>query len=103
MKIVIIGPYPEDTNCIKGGTESSVYGLAEALKNEHQVHVFDYPRIGSVRQTDVKVGLSVYRWHNAGKHNEDAVRCIVPMMQQISYIQPDIVHVHGTDLFCYRI
>lgn len=103
MKIVIIGPYPEDIHCIKGGTESSVYGLAEALKNEHQVHVFDYPRMEAVRQTDVKGGLCVHRWRNTGKHNEDAVRCIAPMMLQLSYIQPDVVHVHGTDLFCYKV
>ena len=44
MKIVQIGPFPIDPKCIRGGVESSVYGLAIEQAKSHEVHVFDFPR-----------------------------------------------------------
>ena len=46
MNIVQVGPYPLFADCIKGGVESSVFGLAQELANFHIVDVFDLPRIG---------------------------------------------------------
>ena len=41
MKIVQIGPYPLNANCIKGGVEASIYGLSLEQAKTNQLFVID--------------------------------------------------------------
>ena len=50
MNIVLVGPYPLSVDCIRGGVESSVYGLVNVLSINHIVDVFDLPRIDGIVQ-----------------------------------------------------
>lgn len=103
MRIIQVGPYPVSIDCIRGGVESSVYGLAKALTNEHQVYAFDNPRLDvqdCIEQID---NVYVYRYNNNGKHNQDAISRISEIAEQIYALQPDVVHIHGTGKFSYLI
>ena len=96
MNIVQFGPYPLDSNCIRGGVESSVYGLAKALSEYHEIDVFDIPRING-KDTGERVGnIQIHRYLNPGTHNQDAVQRVDEILRDIIALHPDIVHVHGT-------
>ena len=45
FRVAQIGPYPQSVDCIKGGVEASVYGLAQEQGKSMDVHVFDLPRM----------------------------------------------------------
>lgn len=96
MNIVQFGPYPLDSNCIRGGVESSVFGLTNALAVNHEVDVFDIPRIDG-KDTGERVGnIQIHRYLNHGTHNQDAVQRVDEILRDIIALHPDIVHVHGT-------
>lgn len=98
MNIVQVGPYPIFADCIKGGVESSVFGLAQELTNSHIVDVFDLPRIGGKDIVERKGSLTIHRYANTGKYNQDAVDRGKEMLRDIVALHPDIVHIHGTGL-----
>lgn len=102
MIIIQIGSFPLSIDCIRGGIESSVYGLAKALVHDHIVHVFDVPRLDGEDQTAVIDGIIVHRYKNIGRHNVDAKGRVSQVVDEILSIQPDIVHIHGTNQYsCY--
>ena len=103
MKIILVGPYPEDITCIKGGTESSVYGLAHELAKNNEVVVIDYPRVNGYDAQENEPDLHVYRYRTHGRHYEDAVSRLKDIQQLISQENPDVVHIHGTHRFCYHL
>lgn len=103
MKIIQVGPFPVSLDCIRGGVESSVYGLANTLSLEHQVHVFDVPRIGEKDRVEVCGNMIVHRYANHGKHNQDAVKRVREMVAHIVSLQPDVVHIHGTGQLSYLL
>lgn len=103
MHIIQIGPYPISLNCIRGGVESSVFGLTQELVRQgHTVFVFDVPRCDvKDQQVPLVTGEgqgrgSIYRYHNPGSHNEDALARVPDMVRDIVSCHPDVVHVHGT-------
>lgn len=91
MNIVQVGPYPLFADCIKGGVESSVFGLAQELANFHIVDVFDLPRIGGKDIVERKGSLTIHRYANTGKYNQDAVDRGKEMLRDILALHPDIV------------
>ncbi len=97
MNIVQVGSYPLSADYIHGGVESSVYGLTHALvRAGHMVDVFDFPRIGG-KDTSERAGLlTIHRYANNGKHNEDAMLRGIEIFRDIVALHPDAVHVHGT-------
>ena len=97
MNIIQVGSYPLSADCIHGGVESSVYGLTQALvRAGHTVDVFDYPRIGG-RDASERLGLlTIHRYANTGKHNEDAMQRGKEIFRDIVALHPNAVHVHGT-------
>lgn len=102
MIIAQVGSFPLSIDCIRGGVESSVYGLAKALVHNHIVHVFDIPRLGGENQTAIVDGIIVHRYKNIGRHNVDAKGRVPQVVEEILSIQPDIVHIHGTNQYsCY--
>lgn len=96
MTIIQVGPYPLSADCIRGGVESSVYGLAQALATNHAVDVFDYPRIGGKDSGGKDGHVFVHRYNNPGKHNQDAIMRVDEMLRDIIALHPDVVHIHGT-------
>ena len=62
-RIVLVGSYPLTGNCICGGVESSVFGLAQELSKIHEVNVFDLPRIGGLNTVE-KGEIFVNRYSN---------------------------------------
>ena len=103
MKIIQIGPFPVSLDCIRGGVESSVCGLANTLSLEHQVHVFDVPRIGEKDKEEAYGNMIVHRYANHGKHNQDAVKRVREIVAHIVSLQPDVVHIHGTGQLSYLL
>ena len=103
MIIVQIGAFPLSIDCIRGGVESSVYGLAKALVHNNVVHVFDIPRLGGEDQTAIVEGIIVHRYQNKGKHNVDACERVPQVVEEIVSLQPNIVHIHGTNQYSHAI
>ena len=96
MNIIQFGPYPLNASCIKGGVESSVYGLSQTLVQRHEVSVFDIPRLEGKDTVDIQNGVYIHRYKNCGTHNQDAVQRMDEILRDIVALHPDIVHVHGT-------
>lgn len=97
MKIAQVGNYPLSSNCIRGGVEASVYGLVnELIQQGQKVYVFDFPRMLCEDRVEQDGQVCVYRYKNAGKHNEDAVTRTLDIVRDIEKLHPDIIHIHGT-------
>lgn len=103
MKIIQIGSYPLSPDCINGGVEASVYGLAQALVEHNTIDVFDMPRIGGKDRVELSGSLTIHRYANPGKHNKDAVLRISEIVRDIVALGPDVCHVHGTGVFSKQI
>lgn len=107
MKIVQVGVYPISADCIRGGVEASVFGLTQELvKQGHDIHVFDVPRMDSKDSIETPIitngpristnTLIVHRYANPGSHNVDQLKCANRMVQDVLAFHPDVVHIHGT-------
>ncbi len=97
MNIVQVGNYPLSAACIRGGVESSVYGLVQAfIRAGHSVDVFDFPRIGGTDTTENEGLLTIHRYANKGRHNQDAVQRCDEMLRDVAALHSNVVHVHGT-------
>lgn len=103
MKIIQIGSYPLSPDCIHGGVEASVYGLAQALVKHNTIDVFDMPRIGGKDRVERSGNLTIHRYANPGKHNKDAVLRISEIVRDIVALGPEVCHVHGTGVFSKQI
>lgn len=103
MKIVQIGPYPISKDCIRGGVESSVYGLAHALAKRHRVYAIDLPRIGEIDRKEQDEQIFVYRFANHANYNQGAVKRVKDIVDMVYSLSPDIVHIHGTGLISYQL
>ena len=96
MDIVQVGPFPLSADCIRGGVESSVFGLVNELANNHVVDVFDYPRINGKDSVERKGSLTVHRYANHSNHNQDAIGRGKELLRDMVALHPDLVHIHGT-------
>lgn len=101
--VIQIGPYPISKDCIRGGVESSVFGLSRALSKKDSVYVIDYPRLDGEDKVEVDGNITIYRYANPFKHNQDAVKRTNEIIIRIQQLNPDVVHIHGTGLFSYRL
>lgn len=101
MKIGIIGCYPLNSKCIKGGIEASVYGLVKELSIKHEVVVFDMPRIGGSSEIFYDGNVRVYRYSNDSKRQNLNVRKIKLMLSNIINENIDVCHLHSTSLLSY--
>lgn len=101
MRIVQIGSFPESGNCIRGGVEASVFGLAKEQGKENEVHVFDVPRIGGGHNIEMVEGVIVHRFCNFGRRQFASSRLVSSVSKEIQALRPDICHIHGTNLFSW--
>ena len=100
-RIIQIGPFPQSIDCIRGGVEASVYGLACAQSAAHEVHVFDIPRIGGDHIIENKKGITIHRFCNQGERQFAAGRQVVVMAKEIQALHPEVCHIHGTSLYAW--
>lgn len=105
MKIVQVGSYPLDVNCIKGGVEASIYGLSQELIKSQDVVIVDVPRLqlSIDKQEELANGMRVYRYAAKGNNNISAIKRCGSILSDIKQEKPDICHVHGTGLFTYLL
>ena len=101
MVIVQIGAYPLSKDCIRGGVEASVYGLAQEQAKTAEVHVFDLPRIDGSDEVTQDGSLFVHRCPNTGGHIVSSSRQVNAMADRITALKPDVCHIHGTGLFSW--
>ena len=103
MRIVQIGSFPLDSHLIKGGVESSVFGLANELSTRHSVIIIDTPRLDIADRVEKQDNLTIYRFQNKGLHHKDAVRRVDEIISVIKDLNPSICHLHGTSIFNWRM
>ena len=99
--IVQIGPYPLTSDCIKGGVEASVYGLAQEQGKDGEVHVFDLPRKGMEDSVCRDGNVIVHRFLNSGKRQVSIVKQVKRIIHEIVALNPSICHIHGTSLYAF--
>lgn len=103
LSIVQIGPYPVDEKVIRGGVESSVFGLACELAKTNKVTVLDIPRFELADGIEQRETLRICRFHNTGSHVKDAYKRISDYVKFILDSKPDICHIHGTSMFNWKL
>ena len=103
MRIIQIGPYPLSRDCIQGGVEASVFGLAQEQARTSEVHAFDFPRIGGKDCVEQDGKVIVRRFCNTGKRQVSTFRHVKAMAEEIGALNPDICHLHGTGWFPWLI
>lgn len=103
MTIIQVGPYPISKDCIHGGVESSVYGLAHALAKQHCVYAVDFPRLGEIDINEQDEQILVYRFANHANYNQGAVKRVKDIVDVVCTLSPDVVHIHGTGLISYLL
>lgn len=103
MKIAQIGSYPVSADCIRGGVEASVYGLAQELVQSHDVVCFDLPRMEAETSVAMDGAVRVYRYKNIGKHQKDMIDCLNRLLSDIQGECPDVCHIHGTGLLAQKL
>lgn len=103
MRIVQVGPYPIDSSIIRGGVESSVFGLVQEQAKKNDVFVMDIPRLSGADGIEHFESLTVYRFSNHGKHQKDAVDRVKDVCQIITGLKPTICHIHSTSVFSWRL
>ena len=101
--IIQIGPYPVDYNIIRGGVESSVFGLAQELSKTNEVVVLDIPRTGIEDRTERYENMQVCRFHNPGNHIKDFTRRIDDYVRIVLDSNPKVCHIHGTSVFNWKL
>lgn len=96
MNVVQVGSCSLSEDCIYGGVESFVFGLTQELvRVGHTVDVFDYPRIEGKDFCERSGLLTIDRYANTGKHNEDAMQRGKEIFRDIIALHPDAVPIHG--------
>jgi glycosyltransferase involved in cell wall biosynthesis len=103
MRIIQIGSYPLSNDCIRGGVEASVYGLAQELGRGNEVHAFDLPRIGGTNEIALDGVVWVHRFRNNGTRQMAMTSLVKTVVEEIEQLRPDVCHIHGTNLYSYRI
>lgn len=101
MLVLQVGPYPQDSQLIRGGVEASVYGLSRELSKSTQVVVIDIPRLGIEDSVEDFDSIQVYRFNNPGPNQKNAAKRINDIINHIMNIKPTICHIHGTGRFGY--
>lgn len=103
MRIVQIGSYPLSSDRIRGGIESSVYGLSQEQSLSNEVHVFDFPRIGGEKIVERDGGVCVHRYCNTGVRQFQTIKLAKRIADEICELNPDVCHIHGTNVFSWGI
>lgn len=103
MLIVQVGSFPISLDCIRGGIEASVYGLANELVKQHNVHVIDFPRLLGKDAIEYINDIVIHRYSNKGSFNKDAAQRVYDVIRDIISLSPDIVHIHGTMKYSYLL
>lgn len=100
MRIIQAGPFPLDSNLIKGGVESSIYGISQALSPNNEVIVVDYPRYGlKCDCVDDSNGIKVYRFKSKFGNNNALILRVFKVIKTIKKLRPDICHLHSSSMF----
>lgn len=100
MRIIQAGPYPLDSNLIKGGVESSIYGISQALSPNNEVLVIDYPRYAlKCDCVDDSNGIKVYRFKSKFGNNNALILRVFKVIKTIKKLRPDICHLHSSSMF----
>lgn len=101
MKILIIGQYPKNINIIRGGVESSVYGLASELEKRENLEIIIINPPNKDEKGDVvnKAGrLKILNLENKYRYELFAFLYCKKILNIISSIKPDICHLHGNSI-----
>ena len=99
--MVQIGLFPLSSDLIRGGVEASIFGLSKVLSATHEVHVFDFPRIGGSHLVENVESITVHRFCNQGGRQFAAGRQAAVIAKEIQTLHPEICHIHGTSLFAW--
>lgn len=105
IDVLMVGPFPEDVNIIKGGVQASVYGLSRALKARGDV--------GTVRGISLPITSGADAPLRTMRHDgmditylnaplgflASAVVYLPLLLRALRGLKQPVVHVHGTGLF----
>lgn len=106
LKVAVVGPYPVNFNLISGGIQAVVRNLVQGLNQlpDLEVHVVtvDFDRASVAGQPD---GIHLH----VKPASQAASQWLFYLLERqwiqhtIAQIQPDIIHVHGTNFYGYAV
>ena len=102
LKVAVVGPYPADPNRVRGGIQAVVNNLVAGLAKfaDLDVHVVTVDFIGE-EQLVPRSGVTVH----LKTANQSVSQLLFYRSERrwltdtIANIQPDIIHVHGTNFY----
>ena len=103
VRIIQIGPYPLSSDCVKGGIESSVYGLVQEQIKSSEVVVFDLPRLGEEDREEMDGNVKIHRFKNKGRRQLGSILRVNHIANMIFSTNPTVCHIHGTGLFSFLL
>ena len=103
VRIIQIGPYPLSSDCMKGGIESSVYGLVQEQIKSSEVVVFDLPRLGEEDREEMDGNVKIHRFKNKGRRQLGSILRVNHIANMIFSTNPTVCHIHGTGLFSFLL
>lgn len=98
-RILQVGAFPENPSIIKGGVESSVYGLTMELgrRDNVRVKVLNFPKKEIAKDYKQTIGnAEVAYFSNAFRFQALSFLCLYKLIREIRRFKPDVCHVHGT-------
>lgn len=104
MKIIQIGMFPIQSDCIRGGVEASVYGICKEQAKTHSVIAMDMPRNHySSDVSEIIDGIAVKRFAHKSKNNLGMIKQVLKYKNFIINEKPTICHIHTTSLFSFLL
>jgi glycosyltransferase involved in cell wall biosynthesis len=101
MNILQFGPYPLDTDLIKGGIESSIYGLSHSLSSKHSILVIPFPKKDikeDIKRRDGNVEIHFLK--NFFSYDILSIFRINKILNITNDFNPAFCHLHGSSLLC---
>src|SRR5436853_400209 len=105
MRIVQIGNYPQDENRIRGGIQSSLFGLVNELqKKSNYVYAIALPNRSNKKDySEERNNLKVSYFSNKAGYNVLGITRFFSITSKIKNFKPDVCHIHGGDLLVLLI
>jgi glycosyltransferase involved in cell wall biosynthesis len=101
MKIIQAGNYPIDYSIIKGGVQSSIFGLTKELAKNNEVTVIAYPKKEIVQDYTIKDddGINIHYLKNSFKFQVMGALRISKFAAILNRVESDVIHVHESSIF----
>jgi glycosyltransferase involved in cell wall biosynthesis len=101
VKIIQVGNYPVNYSIIKGGVQSSIFGITMELAKNNEVSVISYPKkeIGQDYSMKDDSGVIIHYLKNPYKFHVMSIIRLPKFIAILNKMKGNIVHIHESSIF----